>query len=79
MEKRARSILVSARAIQVAGDFGGGYRNPSASKSDLLHAIIYCSPLGELGGSILGAEALLSSEERVALRKQGWMIPEPRA
>ena len=76
MTKQPRSIICSSTSIQVAGDFGGGYRSPSSNRDTLLKAIIYCSPLGELGGSIIGSGDLLSEEEKIALRKRGWEITE---
>ena len=74
MTKHPRSILISSHSIQVSGDFGGGYRSPSGSRDDLLKAIIYLSPLGELGGTIVGAGGLLTEDEKAALRKQRWDV-----
>ena len=78
MNKQPRSIIISSRSLQVAGDFGGGYRSPSGGREGLLRAIIYCSPLGELGGSIVGAGDLLTEDEKTALRKQRWEIESSR-
>lgn len=73
MTPSPRSIIVSSRMIQVTGDDGGGYGTHSG-RERLLAAILYCSPLGELGGSITGCGTLLTEDEKTALRKQRWEI-----